>query len=131
MELERIGVQLVLCLFLDSNFSICFRGNRTFSCTQGMTNVRDDILFICLMTVELQAKLSKSRLFQLVINHIQGCQLFRNKQHFFTIAEAFRDDVCDRLAFSGSRRALQNEALSRLCHLNRFDLAGVCINHIM
>lgn len=49
----KIKRQLMLCLFLNSNFSVRFRGNRTFPCTQGVANIRNDILFICFMAVEL------------------------------------------------------------------------------
>ena len=53
VKLNRIAIHLMLCLFLDSNFSVRFRGNGAFPCAECMANIRNNILFICFMTVEL------------------------------------------------------------------------------
>ena len=81
--------------------------------------------------MKLQTEFGKPSLLKLVVDHIQCGQLFRDEQDLLTIAEAFRNDIGNRLALTRSRRSLQNEALPRLGHLDSLNLAGVRINHVM
>ena len=75
--------------------------------------------------MKLQAEIPESGLYQLVVNDIQSCLLFRHKEHFFSVMKALCYNIRDRLTLAGPRRSLQHKTLSLFGHENSFHLAGV------
>ena len=106
MKLYGVRIQLLFGLFFQCDFSVSFRRNSTSGSAKGMTNIRNDILFVCFMAMKLQTEFGKSRFLQLVIDNIKCCQLFGNKKNFLSVAEALCNNVSDGLTFSCSRRPL-------------------------
>ena len=87
-----------------------------------------DVFFIGFIAVQLKTEITKSGLYKLVINNIQSCLLFGDKEHFLPVVQAFRYDIRDCLTLAGSRRSLQYKTLSPLCHKDSFHLTGVSID---
>ena len=83
------------------------------------------------MAVQLETEFCKSRLLQLFIYNVQRGELLGNEENLFAVAEAFSNNICNRLALTCAGRSLKNKACTCLGHFNCFDLAGVCINNIM
>ena len=93
-----------------------------------MAQIRDEIFLIRLMAVELEAEFGQARLSELVVDDVERRELFGDKEHLFAVPETFRDNIGNRLALAGSRRALQDKALAGLGHLNRLHLTGVGVD---
>ena len=75
--------------------------------------------------MKLQAEIPESGLYQLVVNDIQSCLLFRHKEHFFSVMKALCYNIRDCLTLACSRRSLQDKTLSMFGHENSFHLTGV------
>jgi hypothetical protein len=57
-------------------------------------------------------EMPESNFFQTMFDYIECCLLLRNKQDALSKCGQARNQVCHGLAFTGSRRAVDNSALS-------------------
>ena len=64
------------------------------------------------------------------MNNFQCSHFFRNKQNFLAFCKVFCNNVCYRLAFARTRRALKNKANAFFSKKNCFLLACICVNNL-
>ena len=55
-------------------------------------------------------------------NDLKRGSLLRDEEDLLSVRKRFRDDICDRLAFAGSRRTLHNKADPEFREKNCFFL---------
>ena len=80
--------------------------------------------------MKLQTELFKPRLFKLIVNDVERRHFFGNEQYLFAVGKALRDNVCNSLALTRTRWALQNKALTAMGKRDCIGLAGVSVNNV-
>ena len=86
---------------------------RLYPCyVKSLLHLLKEMRFRHLVTVQFQAEGVETNLCQTALHHLERCHLLCHEEHTLVVIERIGYHVGDGLAFSRSRRTVENEALA-------------------
>ncbi len=93
---------------------------------QLLAHTHIQIALIMLRIMNQCTQVPQSKMLQPACHNIQSRSFVTNQQHSLSTSQVVADDVCDRLALSGTWRSMNHESLAVACEANSARLTWIC-----